>query len=138
MQGSKRKGRRPGTWELRVDAGARIAGVIALLVVGSILVTRRVAGAFNTHLPTLPLLATIVLTAMVILGGRVAWRLTSPPRRREQLQFREQLVGPDGVGAGHQFVEPDEARHVGGDDAGGNKLHAAHAIGEHRQLRRAE
>ena len=72
-------------------------GVVALLVVGSILVTRRVTGAFSAHLPTLPLLATIVLTAMVILGGRIAWRLTSPPRRREQLQFREQLVGWGGA-----------------------------------------
>ncbi|MBA4106967.1 MAG: hypothetical protein C0485_14555 [Pirellula sp.] len=72
-------------------------GVIALLVVGSILLTRRAAGAFSAHLPTLPLLATIVLTAMVILGGRVAWRLTSPPRRREQLQFREQTVGWGGT-----------------------------------------
>ena len=60
-------------------------GVITLLVVGSILVTRRLAGAFSVH------------TAMVILGGRVAWRLTSPPRRREQLQFREQLVGWGGT-----------------------------------------
>lgn len=72
-------------------------GVIALLIVGSILLTRRTAGAFSAHLPTLPLLATIVLTAMVILGGRVAWRLTSPPRRREQLQFREQTVGWGGT-----------------------------------------
>lgn len=72
-------------------------GVIALLVVGSVLVTRRAAGAFTSHLPTLPLLATILLAAMVILGGRVAWRFTSPPRRREQLQFREQLVGWGGT-----------------------------------------
>lgn len=72
-------------------------GVIALLVIGSVLVTRRAAGAFTSHLPTFPLLATILLTALVILGGRVAWRLTSPPRRREQLQFREQLVGWGGT-----------------------------------------
>jgi hypothetical protein len=71
--------------------------VVALLVVGSILVTRRAAGAFSEYLPTLPLLATIVLTALVVLGGRVAWRFTSPPRRREQLQFREQLVGWGGT-----------------------------------------
>jgi hypothetical protein len=71
--------------------------VVALLVVGSILVTRRASGAFTAHLPTFPLLATILLTALVVLGGRVAWRLTSPPRRREQLQFREQLVGWGGA-----------------------------------------
>jgi hypothetical protein len=79
-----------------VRAAAPI-GVVALLVVGSLLVTRRAAGAFSAHLPTLPLLATIALTGMVVLGGRVAWRLTSPPRRREQLQFREQLVGWGGT-----------------------------------------
>ena len=72
-------------------------GVIALLVVGSVLITRRTVGKFTSHLPTLPLLATVVLTAMVVLGGRVAWRLTSPPRRREQLQFREQTVGWGGT-----------------------------------------
>jgi len=72
-------------------------GAIALLVVGSVLITRRAAGAFSEHLPTIPLLATIVLTAMVVLGGRVAWRAASPPRRREQLQFREQTVGWGGT-----------------------------------------
>lgn len=73
------------------------SGVVVLLTIGSILATRRAAGAFTAHLPTLPLLATILLATMVILGGRVAWRLTSPPRRRGQLQFREQLVGWGGT-----------------------------------------
>lgn len=72
-------------------------GIGALLVVGSVLATRRMAGAFSDHLLTLMLLVTIVLTALVIFGGRIAWRLTSAPRRREQLQFREQLVGWGGT-----------------------------------------
>jgi hypothetical protein len=76
---------------------AALCGVVALLAIGAVLIIRRVAGAFTTHLPTIPLLATVILTAMVVLGGRIAWRLTSPPRKREQLQFREQLVGWGGT-----------------------------------------
>jgi hypothetical protein len=84
---------------------AALCGVVALLAIGAVLITRRAAGAFTTHLPTIPLLATVILTAMVVLGGRIAWRLSSPPRKREQLQFREQLIGWGGTLAlGLMFV----------------------------------
>lgn len=53
---------------------AALLGVAALLAIGLLITVRRIAGALTLHLGVALLVVTLLLAAVIVLGGRAAWR----------------------------------------------------------------
>ncbi len=78
----------------RVEAvrGLVISSAAALAAVGALLLIRRAAGAFSADLTALPLLATLILAAAIVFGGRLAWRGVGETRHNALLGWGGSLA----------------------------------------------
>ena len=76
-----------------------VAGSVgALIAVGALVFSRRVAGALTAGLPALPLVVMVVVVGVVVLGGRLVWRRVARSGKPQEAGV-ERLIGRGGSAA---------------------------------------